>query len=137
MAQAANNGIVYLFGGVSPDYENAQLPIPSVDEIAIGFPNHSTAVKADVLPSSYSLAQNYPNPFNPATVISYQLPTRAQVKLKVYDVLGREVATLVNEEQPAGIYKFNFDGGRLSSGVYFYRLISSEFTSTKKMILAK
>jgi hypothetical protein len=86
----------------------------------------------------YSLNQNYPNPFNPSTRIKYQLPSITQVTLKVYDVLGNEVATLVNEEKLAGIYEVEFSASnRFASGVYFYQLKAGEFIQTKKMILIK
>lgn len=96
---------------------------------------------------SFNLSQNYPNPFNPSTKIKYEIPGQARndnilVTLKVYDVLGNEVATLVNEEKPAGDYEVEFsshsdEGQNLSSGVYFYQLNTGEFIQTKKMILIK
>ena len=89
------------------------------------------------IPVSYELYQNYPNPFNPATVISYQLPAAGYVSLKIYDVLGREVSTLVNEEKTPGSYKISFKAGTLSSGVYFYKLTTGSFMQMKKMILLK
>jgi hypothetical protein len=89
------------------------------------------------LPREYALSQNYPNPFNPATTISYDLRSAGRVTLRVYDVLGREVATLVDGYQGAGTYTRTFDASRLSSGVYFYRLQSGSFVNTKKMVLAK
>ena len=88
-------------------------------------------------PTTFELAQNYPNPFNPTTTINYQLPTNALVTLKVYDVVGREVATLVNARQEAGRYDINFNATSLSSGVYFYRLQAGSFVETKKMMLVK
>ncbi len=95
--------------------------------------------KEDSLPVEYTLSQNYPNPFNPSTVINYQLPGACYVTLKVYDVLGREVATLVNQVQNAGNYKVEFDSNQfhLSSGVYFYRIETDKFVQSKKMILLK
>ena len=87
--------------------------------------------------SEFKLDQNYPNPFNPSTSISYQLPANCFVSLKVYDVLGREVATLVNERQRAGNHNVRFDAAKLVSGVYFYCLIAGNFTATKKLILVK
>lgn len=87
------------------------------------------------LPISFSLSQNYPNPFNPNTVISYQLPVTSYATLKVYDILGNEIATLVNEEKMAGEYEVSFDASSLSSGVYFYQLRASSFIETKKMVL--
>lgn len=89
------------------------------------------------VPKVFSLSQNYPNPFNPSTVISYELPVRNHVTLKVYDVLGREVATLVNLEQNAGSHSVAFNAGRLPSGVYFYRLSAGRFTAEKKMMVLK
>jgi N-acetylneuraminic acid mutarotase len=89
------------------------------------------------LPKQYSLSQNYPNPFNPVTKISYELPKSGLVTLKIYDVLGKEVVTLVNEVKNAGSYSVDFNGASLSSGVYFYRLESNGFVSIKKMMLIK
>ncbi|MCU0344177.1 MAG: T9SS type A sorting domain-containing protein [Ignavibacterium sp.] len=89
------------------------------------------------LPASFNLYQNYPNPFNPITTISYQLPVSGQVSLKVYDVLGKEIATLVNEEKPAGSYEVDFNAAGLSSGIYFYKLSAGRFVETKKMIYLK
>jgi hypothetical protein len=94
-------------------------------------------VENENVPLTYDLSQNYPNPFNPSTVISYRLPVIGFVTLKVYDILGREVATLVNEEKPAGEYEVEFDGSTLTSGIYFYQLKAGEFIQTKKMILLK
>ena len=93
-------------------------------------------------PERFSLFQNYPNPFNPATMISYQIPQTEFVTLKVYDILGREVATLVNEEKPAGGYEVKFDshsseGRNLTSGIYFYQLKSGDYTESRKMVLLK
>jgi hypothetical protein len=87
--------------------------------------------------SEYSLEQNYPNPFNPNTVIGFQLPVTSNVSLKVFDLLGNEVATLVNEEKSSGEYKITFDASALTSGVYFYTLRAGKFTESKKMILLR
>jgi hypothetical protein len=88
-------------------------------------------------PTEYSLLQNYPNPFNPTTKISYAIPQNSFVELKVFNLLGQEIATLVNEEEPAGNYEAVFDASALSNGVYFYRLQSGDFVQTRKMILLK
>lgn len=85
----------------------------------------------------YNLAQNYPNPFNPNTTINYQLPTTCLVTLKIYDVLGKEVAVLVNEEKQVGSYKINFSGSDLASGIYFYTLRANNFVQNRKMVLLK
>ncbi len=90
-----------------------------------------------VIPSSTSLEQNYPNPFNPSTKISYTVPERSNVSLKVYNLLGSEVAELVTGEMEAGSYNINFNAANLPSGVYLYKLKAGEFTQTKKMILLK
>jgi phosphatidylserine/phosphatidylglycerophosphate/cardiolipin synthase-like enzyme/DNA/RNA endonuclease YhcR with UshA esterase domain len=89
------------------------------------------------MPASYELSQNYPNPFNPNTVISYQLSVSSNVKLSIFDVLGREVTTLVDEIKPAGTYTITWDASRYASGMYFYRLQSDNFVATKKLVLIK
>jgi len=89
------------------------------------------------LPNSFSLGQNYPNPFNPTTTISFSLPSRSFVSLKVFDVLGREMATIVSEELPAGSYTRQWNEGRSASGVYYYQMNAGQFTETRKMILLK
>lgn len=89
------------------------------------------------LPTEYTLSQNYPNPFNPSTTIQYQIPQSGNVTLKVYDVIGNEVALLVDEMKQQGNYQVSFDASALSSGIYIYRLIASDFVETKKMILLK
>ncbi len=91
----------------------------------------------NTLPQNYFLSQNYPNPFNPSTTINYEIPKSSLVILKVYDVLGREVATLVDEEKPAGRYNITFDASKYSSGVYFYRISAGGFSLIKKMVLLK
>ncbi len=91
----------------------------------------------NTIPKEYKLDQNYPNPFNPSTIISYQLSAAGKVSITVYDLLGRQVANLVNKEQPAGNYKINFDASSLASGIYYYRIVAGKFIKTKKMILLK
>ncbi|MDZ4713190.1 MAG: T9SS type A sorting domain-containing protein [bacterium] len=101
--------------------------------VITGLNNNTIATIAD----SYSLSQNYPNPFNPSTKISYALPKAGFVTLKIYDILGKEVTTLVNEFKNAGAFEINFDGSNFSSGTYFYRLESDGFVQTRKMSLLK
>lgn len=93
--------------------------------------------ETSIKPAEFALYQNYPNPFNPLTVIGFQLPYAQYVTLKVYNILGEEVAMLVNEEKPAGVHEVKFDGSNLASGVYFYTIKSGEFLQSKKMILLK
>jgi len=89
------------------------------------------------IPQTYVLNQNYPNPFNPSTVISYQIASVGRVSLKVYDILGREVATLFNGVKAAGNYTATFNATKLPSGVYFYRLQAGTYSNTKKLLLLK
>lgn len=89
------------------------------------------------VPAGFSLSQNYPNPFNPNTVIGFQLPVAGFISIKIYDINGKEVSELVNENLKAGEYKINFDGRALPSGIYFYKLAADNFTQTKKMLLVK
>ena len=94
-----------------------------------------------MIPESYVLEQNYPNPFNPSTTIRFGLPAGLDgipfAILKVYDVLGREIATLVNDKLEAGTYSATFETSGLASGIYFYRLTAGKYVETKRMILAK
>src|SRR5205823_3468743 len=89
------------------------------------------------LPLVYSLKQNYPNPFNPSTQISYDIPKDGNIKITVFDVLGQEVSILVNKFQKAGMYLVTFDGSNINSGVYFYKIETTDFIETKKMVLMK
>jgi len=89
------------------------------------------------LPGAFKLEQNYPNPFNPTTRIAYSVPVRGNISLKVFNLLGQEVATLVNEEKTPGNYFVQFDASKLSSGVYYYRLEAGSFLSVRKMLLIK
>jgi hypothetical protein len=94
----------------------------------------------DIQPLEFSLFQNYPNPFNPATTITYEIPMElagAAVQLKVYNLLGKEVASLIDKPQPTGIHNVSFDGSRFASGVYFYKLQTGDLCITKKMLLVK
>jgi len=90
-----------------------------------------------ILPTKYELSQNYPNPFNPTTKINFALPKSGFVTLKIYDILGREIKTLVNEIKQAGNYTVDFNASEFSSGVYFYRIESGTFSEIKRMVLIK
>ena len=135
------------FGGVLDDLQGCV-----INGIAYGDTSFTIVSVEDEFgsPSNFYLAQNYPNPFNPTTKIKYTIPTppvssplvkgrtkEGFVTLKVYDVLGNEIATLVNEEKPAGEYEVEFDATGLPSGVYFYQLRAGNFVETKKMVLLK
>jgi subtilisin-like proprotein convertase family protein len=101
--------------------------------------SNPVSVKKDetILANKHKLMQNFPNPFNPSTVIKFSIPKQGQVSLKVYDIMGREVKSLVNERLPSGVYESMFDGSALNSGVYFYRLETEGYTETRKMLLIK
>ena len=110
----------------------------STDIFAYGSPLTSVhEILRSVSPTGFYVSQNYPNPFNPSTAISYQLSANSFVTLKVYDVLGREVAMLVNGKQSAGYHEVTFDAAKLSSGVYFYRISVGKFSSVKKLVVIK
>lgn len=104
----------------------------NLDSIFTGIDNFITN-----LPENFYVSQNYPNPFNPGTTIEYSIPEPSNVIIKVFDLLGREVATLVNEEKPVGNYNVKFNGSNLASGIYFYRLEAGKFVQTKKLILLR
>jgi hypothetical protein len=93
--------------------------------------------RGDEIPTDYSLSQNYPNPFNPTTSIRFALPKNERVSLKVYDVLGREEATLVDEEMPAGTYTVTWNASQAASGVYFYRIEAGSFRMTRRMAVVR
>ena len=123
-----------LIGIMFYSFNNYKL-VPRTNNDFVGY---STDVEEQVIPTQFSLEQNYPNPFNPSTVIRFQLPAVSFITLKVFDILGREVATLVNEQKSAGSYEVKFNASSLGSGVYFYMLSSSNgFSTAKKMLLLK
>ncbi len=108
--------------------KEAVIDNPAIDKLEV-----SAAAK----PENYGLTQNYPNPFNPSTIIGYQLPAAGRVLIKVYDALGTELRTLVNETKAAGVYEVTFDASKLASGIYFYKISAGSYTAVKKMILTK
>ncbi len=126
---------------------NADVNDPQWTEANILIVNLEAEDGNDFIPDKFSLSQNYPNPFNPSTKINYSVPHNSFVKIKLYDILGNEIATLVDEEKSAGVYEVEFsaiggsvsggDAYSLSSGIYFYKLTSGNFAKTKKMILLK
>ena len=138
--------ITYLFlsnSGTQVSVEATDTTSPNSGVIPVGSVTYITVGTTDVrevnntVPDNFNLEQNYPNPFNPTTQINYSLPSSEKVVLKVYDELGREAATLVNQEQSPGNYTVNFDASGLASGVYFYRLQAGSYVQMKKMILMR
>jgi hypothetical protein len=109
---------------------SAQRAYDSISTVSVM--NISTEV-----PNKYNLMQNYPNPFNPMTNVKFSIINSGNVKLVVYDIQGREVQTLVNEKLNGGTYEVSFDGSKLTSGVYFYQLVSGDYRETKKLMLLK
>jgi hypothetical protein len=118
------------FGSINPAFYDAW-------DYDLHKPKKPTSVFEPGQPLVYELAQNYPNPFNPTTKIEYSIPALSKVELKIYNIVGQEVATLVNEVQLAGVHHVKFDGMNLASGMYFYRLTAGDFVSVKKMVLLK
>ena len=132
---------IYLFTDENVSPGNYQYRLKQID--FDGSYTFSNIIEVEVnIPYEFALEQNYPNPFNPSTKIKYSIPLvgtrdRVSVLLKVYDVLGNEIATLVNEEKSPGNYDVDFDGTGLTSGIYFYKLQAGNFIQTKKMIFMK
>ena len=119
-------------------FENAEVTLPAWDYKVYEIGSGITRVEnEEAFPEEFTLSQNYPNPFNPSTTIQFSLPQHAFVTLKVFDLLGREVATLLDEEMRAGLYTKTFNAKNLSSGIYFYSLCSEGFTQTKKLMIIK
>jgi hypothetical protein len=135
--QANGYAVITLSGFLDPAAnQNGPPAALGVYEIQIT-PTTSVAEHSGSAPVSFALLQNYPNPFNPVTSIQYSVSSDQFVSLKVYDVLGNEVATLVDEKKPAGFYRVSFDAKGLASGVYFYRLRAGDFSATRKLLLVR
>jgi hypothetical protein len=126
--------ITDIWGGIYPNTGPAQYYI---DDFVLERLDTVVNVKDFSLPTEFILSQNYPNPFNATTSIKYQIPELSFVTLKVYDILGNEIATLINEEKPIGSYDIKFNERALTSGIYFYQLHAGSFVKTKKMVLLK
>ncbi|GIK61033.1 MAG: T9SS type A sorting domain-containing protein [Ignavibacteriota bacterium] len=120
----------------APNYPDTENP---VGKVFIYSYNKISEVKDEIdnAPNNFFLSHNYPNPFNPSTTLSFVIGHQSLVSLKIYDILGREITTLVNEEKPSGIYEIEFNATNLSSGIYFYQLQAGNFISTKKLVLLK
>jgi len=132
----SNTIIDYTFTDAEVKYGKYSYRLKQIDND--GKYNYSKSIEAEINNiTNYSLSQNYPNPFNPSTTISYEIPKTTNVSIKVYNILGKEIATLVNEKQETGIYKVEFNGSNLSSGIYYYKLETEGFSQVKKMTLIK
>jgi hypothetical protein len=126
-------------GLINTSHDNAAVSTVTIEKVVIKTKNID-AVEEDVvagLPTEFALNQNYPNPFNPTTTINFALPKDVQVKLTVFDILGREVVTLVDEKMEAGLHNVSFDAARYASGVYFYHLKAGDRVFSRKMMLLK
>ena len=136
LAFGLNNNKVLITGGAYDVSPNGSIAIASAELFNYNYvPTSIENTKNKKL--SYLLFQNYPNPFNPTTIIKYEIPKTSLVTLKIYDILGRVVKTLVNEKESIGSYKVEFNASRLASGIYFYRIQAGDYVQTKKMILLK
>ncbi len=133
----SRHGDNYYLMKSDPRYTSTYNPYSGINSITISSISAVSDKQKPNIPLEFKLSQNYPNPFNPTTIINYSVPKISFVTVKVYDMLGREVAALVNEEKKAGNYSINFNAGSLASGVYFYRMQAGQFEDTKKLILLK
>ena len=141
----------YLYGNVLTSTSSYLTQLSDGDYIATGYEEYPVGLfvrytltpgtdvnpKNKSIPEKVALSQNYPNPFNPSTVITYSLPRKSNVNLKIYNALGEEVSILVSQNQNAGNYEVTFNASNLPSGIYFYSIQTDEFVSVKKMILIK
>ena len=109
--------------------DNISILINQTDRVAID--------DSPAKPNQFRLLQNYPNPFNPTTAIAYSLPLQSHVNIDIYNILGRKITTLVDENQPAGYHQVIWNAGNVSSGMYFYRIKTGDFTEARKMLLLK
>lgn len=140
---SGGSAVVFASGFLSPSLnqngETFGIFAALSDGTVVEFPQATTRVESlsEIIPSNFSLSQNYPNPFNPSTTISFSLPNNEFVTLKVFNILGSEVATLINENLSAGAYKYSFDAKNLASGVYLYELKAGNFREFRKMNLLK
>ena len=137
-AQSLGTNVYYYISATSNSGRTSTKPLTAPEGyIKFTIDNPTSISQNTFAPEEYSLSQNYPNPFNPTTNLEFGISKLGFVSLKVYNSIGMEVATLVNENKPAGSYSVTFDGSGLSSGIYFYRLTAGNFNEVKKMTLLK
>ncbi|MGB5893259.1 MAG: T9SS type A sorting domain-containing protein, partial [Ignavibacteriaceae bacterium] len=124
--------------GIDTDYDGDPRSVTTPDIGADEFDGTVVGIEEETaLPTEFALEQNFPNPFNPSTKIKYSIPTQSKVVIKVYDLLGNEIAVLMDEEKSIGTYELTWNAPNLPSGIYFYRLQAGTFVQTRKMILLK
>ena len=126
------SGASYYYISAQDIHNNLSEPVSDSVGVVV-----SADIEAEIIPTEFALYQNYPNPFNPGTKIRYQLPVESKVIIKLYDILGSEVVTLLNEKKEPGVYEVDFNAAHLSSGTYIYRIVADGFVETKKMLLMK
>lgn len=132
------DNVIYLFGGTSTTLSNITPLSTTFSYKPPRIPAVDVKTRQDITPLKLMLLQNYPNPFNASTKILYSLPTSGLVTLTIYDLLGKEIQTLVNDFQNAGLYSASFNASELSSGIYFYTLqVGNDFLDTKRMLYMK
>ena len=132
LKDSKQNNYVYIFNHLTNAWKFA------MNAMGANLRKDGTESTADIgIPNTYGLDQNYPNPFNPSTIIKYQLPENNHVSIRVFDILGNLITTLVDEQMNAGFHSVNWNASGLASGVYFYRINSGDFSSIKKLILMK
>jgi hypothetical protein len=134
----AGRDAIYTFAGVYDGDEVSERGCDITNGIYVDYHQiGNPAFAQHTIPTEYNLAQNYPNPFNPTTTIRYSVPEDGLVQMKIYDLAGKEVMSLVNENKTAGNYEVKFNGASLASGIYFYRINVGKFVQTKRMVLVK
>ena len=134
LLESKQNNYVYIFNHLTNAWKFA-VSVMDVNFKKPGIDINST--ETATLPTEFNLNQNYPNPFNPTTRIDYQLPVQGLVSIKIYDIQGNLVTTLISGVKDAGYHSVNWDAGDMASGVYFYRLISGSYIATKRLLLLK
>jgi hypothetical protein len=138
---AGGAAVVFASGFLAPDEGQPAFGIyaalPTGDVVAFGTITSIIDELGSGLVNNFELAQNYPNPFNPSTTITFALPQKEMVSIKVFNIVGQQVANLVNKQYESGIHQINFDAGDLGSGIYFYTITAGEFKQTRKMTMIK